>query len=356
MNRAPIAEIIDPADAEGLRAPWRALADRAEPNAFADPDFLLPLVAHCAPKRLKFVVVWADADRASLIGLAAVAPPPIALGLARVWMHALAAGPALLVDPAHVEGALSALMAALSAARAGAGLLIPHVETETALIAALRARDHRLVARTARAALPCGRNANFDGHLPQKRKKEWGRQRRRLADGGALEHSATGQDIEPFLILEAAGWKGKRGTALAQSADLAAFARQMAKNFAARGAIAIHTLRRGGAPFAAGIVLRSDRRAYYWKTAFDETVAALSPGVQLTLAMSARLETDPGLDLVDSCAIADHPMIDRLWPARIALDDIALPLGAATPFHLARKAHEWRIRLRARVKALAGRG
>ena len=354
MKRAPVAQRVDRADAYALRAPWRALADRAEPNVFADPDFLLPLIAHCAPGRLMIVAVWADADRAELIGLAAVTPPPIALGFAKVWMHPLAAAPALLIDPARAASALSALLGALSAAHIGAGLLIPHVEVGSALMAALEGRAHRLVARTARAALPCERNANFADRLSPKRKKEWGRQRRRLADGEGLEFAVPGRDIEPFLRLEASGWKGARGTALAQSADSAAFARQMAKNFAARGAIAVHTMTRGGALIAAGIVLRGGRRAYYWKTAFDERLAALSPGVQLTLAMSARLEKDPGLDLADSCAVADHPMIDRLWPARLRLDDVALPLGAATPFHVARKAHEWRAALRARAKALAG--
>ena len=356
MNRAPVVDLVDPADAEGLRAPWRTLADAAEPNAFADPDFLLPLIAHHAPPRLRVAAVWADADRADLIGFAALAPPRIALGLARVWMHELAAAPAILLDPRRAEAALSALVAALTTARFGAGLLIPLVETETALMASLRAREHRLVARTARAALPCGSKANFAELLPGKRRKEWARQRRRLVDGGALDFSAAPEDIEPFLALEASGWKGARGTALVQSANSAAFVRKMAAAFAARGAVSVHVMRRGAAPIAAGIVLRSGRRAYYWKTAFDETNAAFSPGVQLTLEMSARLEKDPALDLVDSCAIADHPMIDRLWPARIALDDIALPLGAATPFHLARKAHEWRVALRAKAKELAGRG
>ena len=354
MNRAPVADLVDLADAEGLRARWRALADRAEPNTFADPDFLCPLAAHFAPRGLKIVAVWANSDRADLIGLAALAPPRIALGLARVWMHELAAAPAILLDPGRAEAALSALVATLTAARFGAGLLVPHVETETALSAALRAREHRLVARTARAALPCGPPANFASALPGKRRKEWGRQRRRLAEGGALEFSAGSADIEPFLALEASGWKGARGTALVQSENSAAFVRAMSTAFAAREAIAVHVMRRGGAPIAAGIVLRGGRRAFYWKTAFDETLAAFSPGVQLTLEMSARLEKDRALDLADSCAVADHPMIDRLWPARIALDDIALPLGAATPFHLARKAHEWRVALRAKAKSLAG--
>ena len=356
MNRAPLAELVDPAAADAVRVPWRGLADRAEPNAFVDPDFLLPLIAHHAPGRLKIVVVWADADRAELIGFAALAPPRIALGLTRVWMHELAAAPAILLDPRRAEAALSALVAALTTARFGAGLLCPQVETETALNKALRAREHRLVARTARAALPCGSKANFAERLPGKRRKEWARQRRRLVDGGALDFSAAPEDIEPFLALEASGWKGAGGTALVQSANSAAFVRTMTSAFAARGAVSVHVMRRGAAPIAGGIVLRSGRRAFYWKTAFDETLAASSPGVQLTLEMSARLEKDPTLDLVDSCAIADHPMIDRLWPGRIALEDIALPLGAATPFHLACKAHEWRAGLRAKAKELAGRG
>ena len=84
-------------------------------------------------------------------------------------------------------------------------------------------------------------------------------------------------------------------------------------------------------------MLRAGNRAFYWKTAYDERFAAYSPGVQATLDLSRRLERDPGLSLVDSCAVADHPMIDRAWRDRIELVDLALSLepGGGAAFALA---------------------
>ena len=36
------------------------------------------------------------------------------------------------------------------------------------------------------------------------------------------------------------------------------------------------------------------------------------------------LEREAGASLVDSCARPNHPMIDRLWPARLDIADLAM--------------------------------
>ena len=54
-----------------------------------------------------------------------------------------------------------------------------------------------------------------------------------------------------------------------------------------------------------------------------------SPGVQLTLALSRRLLIEARMNLADSCAAQDHPMIDRLWPDRLEFTDLALASPAA---------------------------
>ena len=106
---------------------------------------------------------------------------------------------------------------------------------------------------------------------------------------------------------------------------------------------------------AAAAVLRAGNRAFYWKTAYDERFAAYSPGVQATLDLSRRLERDPGLSLVDSCAIADHPMIDRTWRDHIELIDLALSLtpGGGVAFALATIVAHGVERLKRRARRLA---
>lgn len=356
MSAALVSDWLAPSEAGKYASAWRDLAARAEPNPFADPDFLLPAFQFLAPRGLRFVTIWSDARREQLIAVAAIRPGVSPVSLARVWMHELAALPAILVDRDHAGEAVAALK--LVAKGRGAGLLTPAVERASALGRALTDASAEAADPTQRAALACGPAADFGAHLPAKRRKEWARQRRRLEDGGKLTFArGSGDALEAFLALEAAGWKGQRGTALSQSAASAAFVRAMIGAFAAHEAIEIATLRQGDALIAGGVVLKSGRRGFYWKTAFDEGYAALSPGVQFTLQLSSALEKAPGLDLINSCAIADHPMIDRLWPDRLDLADFALPLGAQASFgfRVGRRSLEWRRALKAAAKRLLKR-
>ena len=99
-------------------------------------------------------------------------------------------------------------------------------------------------------------------------------------------------------------------------------------------------------------MLRTGDRAFYWKTAYDERFAAFSPGVQATLDMSRRAERDPGLTLIDSCAVADHPMIERAWRDRIELVDLAISLrpGGGIAFALTAAAAHGFERLKRRAR------
>ena len=55
------------------------------------------------------------------------------------------------------------------------------------------------------------------------------------------------------------------------------------------------TLRAGEVPVAAGIVLRHQDRAFFFKLGVDERFAKLSPGVQLTLDLTRHLCADPAI-------------------------------------------------------------
>jgi len=334
---AALVEIVDRRDLPRCEDAWRDLAARAgEPNAFAEPEFLIPALQRLASPRIRALLVWRDAERQSLIGLAAVAAPRLPFGLAALWRSEQAGLPAALFDRAAGVEALAAIVAAIRAWRPRpVGLRLPFAIADgsiAAAAAALAARDRLTLwdaHRRSRAALILGGKADFDARLDKRRRKEWSRQRRRLEELGPVE-SRVGADaaaIEAFLAVEKSGWKGARGSALDAHAARASFAREALAGFAARDRLEIHTLTLKGEPIAAAVALHSGDRAFYWKTAYDERFAAFSPGVQVTLDLSRRLEREPGLALADSCAIADHPMIDRAWRDRIELVDLALSLG-----------------------------
>ena len=203
------------------------------------------------------------------------------------------------------------------------------------------------------------RKISADGVAPLlangKRRKEWGRLERRLAERGRLETRVAADDeaIERFLALEAKGWKGARATALAANSRRGAFAREMLTNFSRAGQLRIHELTLDGAAIGAGVELRAARRSFFWKIAYDETYAAYSPGVLLTRALTAKLAEEGAVDLVDSCAQPGHPMIERLWADRLDFVDLAVARVDGPYFAASLAAERARLNLRERVKSVA---
>ena len=138
--------------------------------------------------------------------------------------------------------------------------------------------------------------------------------------------------LEAFLALEAAGWKGARGTALGAKSGDAAFVREAVPALVRDGQARMMTLSAGDRIVATGVVLHHLDRAYFFKIAYDETLAKTSPGVQLTLDLTRALCADPAVGSVDSIAVSNHPMIDHIWRDRLAIADLLLPArgGAIT--------------------------
>jgi CelD/BcsL family acetyltransferase involved in cellulose biosynthesis len=122
------------------------------------------------------------------------------------------------------------------------------------------------------------------------------RRARRLHDMGAVALRRAGSPgeadaaLEEFLALEAAGWKGEGGTAIALDPSLVCFYRGIVRDAAARGTLAIRALTLDGRAIAVhlGIV----HRAVYHlpKTAYDERLGSVSPGQLLQREVLAECE------------------------------------------------------------------
>jgi hypothetical protein len=137
--------------------------------------------------------------------------------------------------------------------------------------------------------------------------------------------------LQRFLALEARGWKGERGTGLGQTECDTAFITAAAADLGARGAFQVAELTLNGATIAAGLVLRQGDRAFFFKIAYDENLARVSPGVQLTLELTKRFAANPAIALVDSTAAAGHPMIDHVWRERLSVGDLLVPTRPHDP-------------------------
>jgi Acetyltransferase (GNAT) domain len=335
---APVVEFTSPEALSKSTDAWRDLCARAaEPNPFVHPDFLLPLIAYENPSRLTTAFVWANGGR--LIGLAAFRLPPLGVGLARVWQSAYSPLSASVFDGEAIVDALAALVASFREQTRLVGLIWPMTESGGALADALGEISKadtlsvEVLASSRRAALRLTDVPAFETGLDPERRRRWGRQARRLAERGRIETRIGAEAVEAFLTVESRGWKGRRRTALADDPARLAFARGALDAFVRAGRLDALALVLDGSPIAAGLMLFSGARGYYWKSAYDETFAVFSPGLQLALAHSRRLSERSDVALLDSCALEDHPMIGRLWGDQLAFEDIALGLrvGASRP-------------------------
>ena len=102
-------------------------------------------------------------------------------------------------------------------------------------------------------------------------------------------------------------------------------------------------------------MLYSGDYGWFWKIAYDEEFARFSPGVQIALDLTDVLEADRNLELVDSCAVADHPMIDHLWAGRINMADWLVPLDSPASFAVAAASERARRAALVPLKALRRR-
>lgn len=321
---------------------WRVLAARAlQPNVFYEPDFALPAAAVFGENAGAVLV---RGDDGTLRGLFPTRHDhyryPVLPGAAAGWTHPYAPLGLPLIDRDCAPEVLKAWLAHLCDEQGLRFLLLPLVPDDGAVAQALRdsLRERGLLCAAfgshRRALLAPGeeRDSYIARAINAKTRKELARKQRRLSDLGEVAHDAATDPLavraalQDFLALEEKGWKGRAGTAAAQDTALRRFIESAVVGLARRGQARADSLSVSGQPVAVTVLLRSGTCAWLWKIAYDEAVARLSPGVQLTRDVTAALLRDETLATTDSCATADHPMIDHLWRERLALSDLLISL------------------------------
>ena len=164
-------------------------------------------------------------------------------------------------------------------------------------------------------------------HVSSKRRREIGRNRRRLeelgivtftsADNGPLLASA----VETFLALETSGWKGARGTALACQPASLAFARATF-NADAPGESRVDLLALDGKPVAASLAVLSGGTAFTIKGGYNEAYASYGVGLLLEVEILRSFLTERWADRLDAATSGGHA-IDNLWPGRMVVGHLA---------------------------------
>ncbi len=345
---APLTvRVVDPlALSDELAAAWDRLADEAsEPNPFAERWCLQSALHLLDPERHARLVVVRDGGDGPVIGVMPVAPAArygrVPLRHVAGWTHPNHFLGSPLVRAGFEHLFWSILLGWCDAAPWARTML--HVQRlpdggplHRALIDVARVRGGEAVDvhREERALLdsPLSPGEYWDSAVRAKKRKELRRQANRLADEGAVSfrRRQAGEPVEPwiaaFLDLEARGWKGRAGSALASHGDTEAWFRAVLTAAADAGRLDMRALDLDSRPLAMLVNFLCPPGGFSFKTAFDEDYARFSPGVLLQQANLDLLDDDR-IAWVDSCAAPGHPMIDSVWRERRRLVWVNAPLS-----------------------------
>ena len=329
-------EVLKDADALRRLAPeWQALADEAaEPNPFYEPWMLLPaLDAYGVPEGFACAAVRLDGRLAALFPLQ-LEPRwrQLPLRALRSWRHrnmlvgtpllaAKRAGSAVL---ALLQSGLAPLVefewtsggglfyAALADAATEAGLpwMVTDAYTRAVLV---RERDPRVRF-----------NSNMKNNV-----RRWSA---RLATLGEVRpvRLAQGDDaarwLEEFLRLEASGWKGSAGSALACREDDRRFAAAVFAEAFRRGRLLLTGLDLDGRPLARHWMFTAGEGAFTFKIAYDEAYAACAPGILAEVDNVRQLVEGGGPRWIDSNTSHGNTSYGRVWKDRRVVQRVAVGL------------------------------
>ncbi|HEX8383354.1 MAG TPA: GNAT family N-acetyltransferase [Sphingomonas sp.] len=363
-------------DRTGDDRAWDGLgAAAAEPNVFAERWFVQAAAAHLPQGAdARAILAWSGGTGAPrLIGSFpfVLAPRYGRMPLRHVasWTHHHCFLGSSMVRAGHEASAWRAILGVLDDAAWARGLL--HVtglveggptHRGLAQAAAQLGRPCDIVHRTERALLrsDLSPQAYYEATVRAKKRKELRRLRSRLAELGpvAVHRLAPGADLgiwcDRFLSLEASGWKGRSGSALASEAGTGRFFRDVVAGAHAAGRLEMIRLDVDARPIAMLVNLFAAPGSFSFKIAYDEAFARYSPGVLVALENYAVLDR-PDIAWTDSCAVEDHPMINSLWAERRPVVRVSVPIAGwrrRGVFRVARTAEKLAARLRSRSRPI----
>lgn len=334
--------ILDRSQLDTIVDEWNDLAQRsADDNAYYTPSYAVPLLRYVLPTQdVRFATV-------RLYGrLVAFMPFIVAGRVASLFNGPSSAWSSLytftctpLLDRDCPNDAAAALIDLISTVHQGEWK-IPAINIKGAAGDALVTALTRLRAPWAhefmfdRATLRPTRS--FDDHMREtvspKRRRDLDRNRRRLEKVGTVEHKVfkTGDGlknaIESFLTLEARGWKGEKGTALACSQSTAEFARQAFNDRANSGSRRADVLLLDGSPIAVNLTIIAGKTGFTAKCAYDENYSSYCPGLLLEVEFLRQYLTEKWADQIDGGTAGNH-VIDGLWGGYTEVADLVFSLA-----------------------------
>ena len=331
-----------------LHQRWQALSEQAlESNPFYEPDAVL-LAAGTLPGGDRAALLLVEDDDSTELHFALPVLPRrpfrrIPVPALVAWQHPYCFLGVPLLRRGSEHEAWGVVVDLGKEPGTEAWLVLPRLTLDGACAVALQdvlaSRSVRSTALDGYGRPVLRRRAEctyLDGRVSSRHRKSLRRQRRRLTEelGAELEvvdvAAMPGVDLDravaAFLELEAAGWKGRAGTAIASRPEDAEWFRQLAARLHRQGRLQLCALRAGARVAAWQCNLVSGETVFHFKIAYDEVLARYSPGLQLELAMVDDFHRDRRLMRVDSCVDADNRVSAQLFPDRDVVGTLAVPL------------------------------
>lgn len=346
-------EIADAARLATIRSSWDDLVARAaEPNVFMDPVLLCAASEVDSDAHVHTLLAWKTLDgRERLVGVWAFSvsrpqksPLPVRVLSVPPYFHGHLATP--VIDRDCLDETLDAMLDRLAHAQE-----LPKIAALDSMGADGPTMEALTRVLAARGSMPCifehFRRPKLQSDLDGKRylekslssstRKKLRQHRRRLAETGSLtsviasEPEEVRRALESFLVLEAAGWKGRQGTAMLCNRTDAAFMRTAIVALAQVGCASIRALYLDGRPVSMQVVARCGEAAFTWKTTYDEHFQHFSPGMLLLEDYTAAFLADAGIAFVDSCAHDDTGYMSA-WSERRIVADLWLDARRGSSF------------------------
>jgi hypothetical protein len=341
--------VCSPSDAVRYFADWEDLtASAVERNVFYEPWMLIPAWEEFgqAHWNIRIVLVYLDSEtggRQKLIGLYPVYSRTsfhrIPVSVVAMWRHIHSPLSTPFLRSGFEQQALKGFFQWFDSPESGASVaLFENIAGDgpfrQSLDEHLQSASRRSVeeGRYERALFCPAENAEsyLQKALSGKRRKELRRQYNRLSELGKLDliEMASDSDIDTWLsefhALENQSWKGRNGSAITNRENERRYFDHTSREAFKRGQLMMLSLRLDGKPIAMKYNLISGEGSFSAKIAFDEQYAQYSPGVQLELLNVQVLHRRPGIRWMDSCAIPNHFMIERLWTERRVMTTLAV--------------------------------
>lgn len=331
MRLIPFSELT----AEDLHA-WERLAERAaQPNPFFEPGFAAVAAETLGTSEARLLVT--EAGNGDWIGCVPVSPMTrrarrIALG---TWNHDYSFLGTPLVDRDRLDRYAAELVSAVERRGIGHFLVLRDID-EGPVLDALReeigASGKVKIAferSVERAAVERRPEADYMSTLKSSRRRRLNRRQRKLAEAvdGELDcryvRCADGA-VETFLELEASGWKGEVGTAMACDSGSTAFFAQMCKWFDQRGRLQMRVMQGNEKTIVMNCNVVAGNAMFSFKTAYDESFRKYAPGLLLQLDDFNAWHEREREDYMDSCGDPNAQTLNEFWPDRRTITTVVI--------------------------------